>query len=110
MSRGRNAEGLADEAARWRRSYREAQAVISEQNRTLLGLFLRERLADPSDFETYVDLATVVDRRGAVNWVRVDLLLEELLTAKPHLALTPDDVNPFQRGLSAVEWFTNGTR
>lgn len=103
MSRQRSAESLADEAARWRRSYREAREVIAEQNRMLLGVVLREKLADPSDFDTYIGAEAVTDVSGRIVWRRLVLLVDELLERKPHLAATPVE-DPFRRGSSPVDW------
>lgn len=100
---------LADEASRWRKSLREAQAVIAEQNRVLLWVFLAERLADPRDFTDRVAIEHVVDRAGRIVWERVDTLVEDLIHARPHLAATPGATPPFREGMSAIEWLTNGT-
>lgn len=77
---------LSDEAARWRKSCQEARSALRDANRMLLGVYLRDQLADPADFEVYVDAASVVDRSGRIVWTRVDVLVAELLTVKPHLA------------------------
>lgn len=95
---GRSDASLAAEAARRRVELREARAALAEANRMLLGVFLRDRLADPADFEVYVGAGAVVDRRGAIVWGRVDQLLEELLAAKPYLAAS-DGAAPLRRGV-----------
>lgn len=99
---------LSDEAARWRKSYREASAALEDANRMLLGVYLRERLTDPTDFEMYVGLAAVVDQRGAIVWTRVNTLLRELLASKPHLA-APLSADPSRSALSAVQWLATET-
>lgn len=108
MTRQRTTESLADEAARWRRSYRAAQEIIAEQNRVLLTVFLQERLADPSDFELLVGMSAVLDASGRIMWRRVEVLVDELLAQKPHLAVSPPD-QPFRRGRTALEWFQQQT-
>lgn len=105
MSRQRSAESLGEEAARWRKSFREAQEVIAEQNAMLLGVFLQEKLADPSDFDVYVGMGAVTDVRGRIAWRRLLVLVDELLEAKPHLAATPVE-DPFGKPPSAVDWFS----
>ncbi|WP_315551975.1 hypothetical protein [Microbacterium aurum] len=107
MSARRNDVSLAAEAARYRHERNEARALVAEQNRVLLWVFLAERMADPADFTDRVDISLVLDARGRIVWSRVDALLEELLASRPHLAATPTDSGPFARGVSAVEWFTN---
>lgn len=92
---------FSDEAKRWRLHYRAAQSALHDANRMLLGVYLRERLADPSDFAVYVDLATVTDHDGRLRWDRIAVLVDELLDAKPHLA-TPDSGNPATRARSAL--------
>lgn len=72
----------------------------------LLGVYLRGRLRDPSDFEVFVGMSAVVGHRGAIVWERVRILVDELLAAKPHLAAAPDGL-PVREGVSAVEFFTN---
>lgn len=112
---GRSNESLAAEAARWRRALREEEArhaesaaVLLETNRWFLRTYLRERMADPHDFEVYVSLEDVVDKFGAIVWERVDLLVNELLAERPHLAApTGDDERP--RATSAVQWLMTGT-
>jgi hypothetical protein len=106
---------LSDEAARRRRELRWEQAqhaatraVLGETNQMLLGVYLRERLADPRDFDVYIGMDAVVDERGRIVWTRVDLLISELLAARPHLAATREEL-PWQRGVSAVDWFSTGT-
>lgn len=79
--------------------------MIAEQNAMLLGIFLQEKLADPSDFDNFVGMDLVVDGAGRIVWRRVVLLVDELLAAKPHLAATPFE-GPFGKGRSAVEWFS----
>lgn len=74
----------------------------------LLGVFLRDRLADPADFDIYIGLAAVTDPGGRIVWARVDLMLAELLASKPHLA-APEGSVPLRRGVSAVDFFTAGT-
>lgn len=99
----RSDRSLADEAGRWRRELREAQAIIAAQNRMLLSLYLRDRLVDPGDFFLIVGTSAVVDTRGAIVWERVESHLAELLERKPHLAATSS--SPFPPGRSAVDFF-----
>ena len=106
---------MAAEAARWRRALREEEArhaqsmaVLLETNRWFLRAYLRERMADPHDFEVYVSLEDVVDGSGPIVWERVDLLVNELLAERPHLAApTVEDRPP--RATSAVQWLMTGT-
>ena len=104
MTRARTTESLSDEVARWRKSFREAQAVIAEQNAMLIGVFLQEKLADPADFDIYIGASAVTDASGRIVWRRLMLLVDELLERKPHLAATPVE-DPFGKAPSAVEWF-----
>lgn len=106
---------LSDEAARWRRALREEEArhsntaaVLRETNRWFLRAYLRERMADPHDFEVYVTLQAVLDDAGAIVWERVDLLVNELLAERPHLA-APTEPGSLPRVVSAVRWLTTGT-
>lgn len=112
---GRSGESLAAEAARWRRALREEEArhaqsvaVLRETNRWFLRAYLRERMADPHDFEVYVSLDGVVDESGAIVWERVDLLVNELLAERPHLA-APSGEHRRLRATSAVQWLMTGT-
>lgn len=105
---GRSDASLAAEAARRRVELRDTRAALTDANRMLLGVFLRDRLADPADFDVYIGAGAVTDSRGRILWARVDLLLDELLKAKPHLA-APEGAVPLRRGVSAVDFFTAGT-
>ncbi|MGA1826997.1 hypothetical protein [Microbacterium sp.] len=99
---------LSEEAARWRRELRSTQSALADANRMLLGIYLRGRLADPTDFDIYVDADTIIDRTGRIVWARVDALLEELLSSKPYLA-APVTTDPWPRGQSALSWLTTET-
>ncbi|WZH38757.1 MAG: hypothetical protein PIR02_08800 [Microbacterium enclense] len=110
---GRTDESLAAEAARRRRELREEQDrhavtrdVLTVTNRLLLTVYLRERLADPADFLMVVGMP--VDDRGAIVWERVDVLVDELLRARPHFA-APEPVDGRVRSLGALQWFTERT-
>ncbi|WP_139327546.1 hypothetical protein [Microbacterium sp. RURRCA19A] len=105
---GRSEVSLASEAARRRIELREARAALEEANLMLLGVFLRDRLRDPRDFDFVGGLAAVLDRRGAIVWTRVDELLTALLQDRPHLA-APEEPGPLRRGVSALEFFTAET-
>jgi hypothetical protein len=98
---------LSAESAKWRKSFREAQVVIEEQNRMLLGVWLRGRLVDPGDFHVWIRLDSVVGADGRINWSRTSMLVDELLTQKPHLG-APEG-NPWAAGTRAIDWFTTGT-
>lgn len=98
---------LSDEAARWRKTAQERRNALEEANQMLLGVYLRERLADPSDFHLFVGIESVTDRSGRIVWTRVDTLLDELLAMKPHLATRAE--TPWSRGTTAVDWFLSGT-
>ena len=85
-----------DEAARWRRTLREEQirhratrAILRETNRILLGIWLQDRLADPSDFELTVGIEAITDPDGSIDWNKAERRVDELLALKPHLAATP---------------------
>jgi hypothetical protein len=111
----RTTQELADQAARWRKTAREAQGaaaalrkVIDEQNELLLRLYLQDRLADPSDFSAYVPTSEVIDATGRIAWARVQRLVDELLAKKPHLGATHVG-DPFKKGPAAVEWFSSGS-
>jgi hypothetical protein len=105
---GRSEQSLASEAARWRKSCQEARSALRDANQQLLVIYLRERLADPGDFEVYVDPGRVVDHSGRIVWARVAVLVDELLEVKPHLA-APDERVSGQRGGSALQWLATGT-
>lgn len=81
--------------------------MIAEQNRALLEIHLRDRLADPRDFELLVGMDEVVDSSGRLIWERVESRVRVLLEQKPHLAATPH--GPFAPGVAAVDWFATGT-
>lgn len=89
---------LSDEAARWRRSFREAEAALHEANLMLLSLFLQERMRDPRDFTDRVRLEDLVDYVGRIRWARVDALVGELLEARPDLA-APAELQSRRLGL-----------
>ncbi len=74
----------------------------------LLGLYLQERLADPSDFTVRVPLAHLVDEEGRLVWARVELLVDELLAARPHLG-TPTEPLTRRRPASALQWLGTET-
>lgn len=74
---GRSEQSLASEAARWRKSCQEARSALRDANRQLLGIYLRERLADPGDFEVYVDPGSVVDHSGRIVWEPLFVLADE---------------------------------
>ena len=106
---GRSGESLAAEAARRRKELREEErrhsdtrVALAEANRTLLIFYLREWLQDPRDFLHMVPLETVVDAAGRIVWGRVDVLVDEMLTQKPHYALY--DVSNRPPGSSALQW------
>ncbi len=89
-------QALSDEAARWRRTLREEQirhratrAILRETNRILLGIWLQDRLADPSDFELTVGIEAITDPDGSIDWNKAERRVDELLALKPHLAATP---------------------
>lgn len=97
----RRAQAAEDQVIRLRE-------VVAEQDRMLLGVWLRGVLADPSDFWRYVDPATVTGDMGELAWAAVDRELDRLLTERPYLATS--DENPWSRGTSAVEWFETEER
>lgn len=106
----RTDESLAAEAARRRRELREerdrhavTREVLKVTNRLLLTVYLRERLADPNDFMMLVGTAAVVDERGAIAWDRVDVLVDELVTARPDFA-APEPPRDRVRSLGALQW------
>ncbi|WP_067194945.1 hypothetical protein [Microbacterium sp. XT11] len=84
------------------------QRVVAEQNRQLLGVWLRGVLADPADFERYVNLGSVLGEDGEIVWAAVDREVERLLGERPYLATQEE--NPWSRGTSAIEWFTTEER
>jgi len=94
---------LSDEAARWRRRFRETRESLDEANRMLLALWLRGRLADPTDFDTYIGVDQVTDRLGRIRWQELARTVDQLLAGKPHLAAPIG--NPFAAGSQALEWF-----
>lgn len=93
------------EAARWRRKLRVTEAALEDANRTLLTMYLRDRLIDPSDFYLHNDPARLVDQDGRIVWPRVQMLVDELVRAKPHLA-TPKGRDAATRDERAVSWLT----
>lgn len=106
---GRSGESLAAEAARRRKELREEErrhaetrGALAEANRTLLIYYLREWLQDPRDFLHMVPIETVVDGAGRIVWSRVDVLVDEMLTEKPHYALY--DVSNRPPGSTALQW------
>lgn len=107
------ARRLSEEAARWRRQLRAEQArhsrtlsALDDANRMLLGVYLRDRLADPTDFELLVGRATVTDGEGRIVWALVDQCVAEIIASRPGLAAGE---LPRRRGTSAVDWFSTGT-
>lgn len=105
----RSGESLAAEAARRRKELREEErrhdetrGALVEANRTLLIYYLREWLQDPRDFLHMVPLETIVDGSGRIVWARVDAMVDEMLTQKPHYALY--DVSNRPTGSSALQW------
>jgi hypothetical protein len=106
---------LSSEAARRRLQLREEQdrhevtrKVLRDTNRQLLSVYLRERMHAPVDFEVYVGLDEVLDVDGRLVWERVDVLLGELLDARPHLAIGRG-VGTRERPTSAVVWLSTGS-
>lgn len=77
--------------------------VIAEQNRMLLGVWLRGRLIDPSIFTRYVDVARCTDTDGRLLWSELDRAMDELLADHPAFATRRDD--PGSHDESAVKWF-----
>lgn len=111
----RDPGALVQENRRYRRRAQAAEAeterlraVIAEQNRQLLGVWLRGVLADPADFARYVDTSTVLGEHGELVWAAVDRAVEQLLAERPYLATQQE--NPWMRGTSALEWFVTEER
>lgn len=73
----------------------------------LLDVYLRSRLADPSDFTDRYTVDRVVGRDHRINWAHTTALVDELLAQKPHLN-APNE-NPWPAGERAITWFTSGT-
>lgn len=112
-SRDRSDATLAAEAARRRRElraeearHRETRDVLDHANQMLLGLWLRDFLTDPTDFDTWIGRAAVTDRSGRIDWSRARLLIDELLDAKPHLAAPTAAALP-RPGARGLHWLTN---
>ncbi|MBF4463451.1 MULTISPECIES: hypothetical protein [unclassified Rathayibacter] len=112
MRAGHGEVSLSEEAARWRRSFRAEQRrheatadALRTANRMLLGLWLRGRLRDPSDFDHSIGLDTVTDELGRIDWRLVSSRIDQLIDAKPHYAAPAGDASS-PAGTRAIEWFS----
>ncbi|MBT2485734.1 MULTISPECIES: hypothetical protein [unclassified Microbacterium] len=83
------------------------RSAIAEQNRMLLGIVLRDVLADPADFARFVDVDRLYGADGALIWADVWTQLEQLLAARPYLA-APQSDDPRPRGRRALSLFSTG--
>ncbi|MFJ4255173.1 hypothetical protein [Microbacterium sp. NPDC090003] len=83
------------------------RSAIVEQNRMLLGIVLRDVLADPADFARFVNVDRLYGPDGALIWGDVYAQLEQLLEARPYLA-APQSDDPRPRGRRALSWFSTG--
>lgn len=98
-----------------RRRAREAEAqveslrtAIDAQNEILLGVVLRDVLAEPADFALFVDVERLRGPSGALIWPDVYATLDRLLTDRPYLAAPASD-SPRPRGRGALSWLLTGT-
>ncbi|WP_454113347.1 hypothetical protein [Microbacterium maritypicum] len=101
------AAGLRRRAQSAEAQLERMRSTVVEQNRMLLGIVLRDVLADPADFARFVDIDRLYGVDGALIWGDVYAQLEQLLAARPYLAAPPSDV-PRPRGLRALSLFSTG--
>ncbi|MDR6141404.1 hypothetical protein QE375_000958 [Microbacterium foliorum] len=101
------AAGLRRRAQTAEAELTRVRSAVDEQNRMLLGIVLRDVLADPADFARFVNVDRLYGDDGALIWADVWVQLEQLLAARPYLAAPPSD-SPRPRGRGALSWFSTG--
>ena len=92
---------LRKEAAGRRRALRETEAqraqVEAQRNgaeRKLVKYLAKDRLADPSDWTDGLDLDTLRGENGEISEDRIDEVLADVVTAKPHWGRKADEPRP----------------
>jgi hypothetical protein len=65
--------------------------VIVEMREQLLGLWVRDLLIDPGDFEVFIGQENVAAEDERIDWREADRRVKALLRWKPHLGVASDD-------------------
>jgi hypothetical protein len=73
----------------------------------LLGILLRDALANPDDFARFVDVEQLRGSNGTLDWADVSAALAALLDTHPYLAAPPSQL-PRPRGREALRSFLTG--
>lgn len=103
----RIAEGLRRRAQAAEAREAVLQKTVEEQTEMLLGIVLRDVLADPTDFARFVDVGRLRGPDGALRWGDVRAALAALLDERPYLA-APETDDPRPRGRSALRSLLTG--
>ncbi|KJQ54663.1 hypothetical protein [Microbacterium sp. SA39] len=101
------AEGLRRRARAAEAQRDRLRGAVETQNQMLLGIVLRDVLADPADFARFVDVDALHSADGTLVWAEIWATLDRLLADRPYLAATATD-SPRPRGRRALSWFSTG--
>jgi hypothetical protein len=101
------AEGLRRRAQAAEARVEGLHRTVEEQNAMLLGIVLRDVLADPADFARFVDVDRLRSADGGLVWAEVRAALGVLLDERPYLA-APQTNDPRPRGRNALRSLLTG--
>lgn len=74
------------QAAKYRKRAHAAEQFATEFRQQLIRVALAGRLADPTDFDTYIGAENVLDECGRIDYNELELRVRDLLRRKPYLA------------------------